>query len=392
MATDTETSVDTQRESIDWDELDASALAVGRRTQGFLVALVLLGTAFLYYRFTKYDLIVGAWYIPSRLDWLFLLSLIVFVFYVIVPLATHRERTLRYWRRFRQNRLAVACLAYLIVFFVLGTASLLFLGRPEIHIQYPYQPPVLFSVPIPSVVTDCAGMMTGTEFQQSCQGSLRFPLGTADLGRSVLGLVVAGMGVSLLVALVTSMLIVPIATTVGIVAGYFGGRVDDVLMRYVDVQQVVPAFLVYVLLSIAYGSSLFLIILAFGLLGWGGVARLVRSEVKQRRSELYITAAESAGASRLQLVRKHILPNVSSTVLTATTRQIPLLILAEAAISFVASLGDENVPSWGQMISNLDMTTWWLWVFPLLLLVITVFSFSVVGDALRDTLDPRGET
>ena len=68
------------------------------------------------------------------------------------------------------------------------------------------------------------------------------------------------------------------------------------------------------------------------------------------------------------------------------------MILAEAAISFVASLGDENVPSWGQMISNLDMTTWWLWVFPLLLLVITVFSFSVVGDALRDTLDPRGET
>ncbi len=348
MATDTETGIDVQRESIDWNELDSRTLTVGRRTQGFLVSLVLLGAAFLYYRFTKYDLMVGAWYTPSRLDWLFLLSLIVFVFYVVVPLVQHRQRTLGYWRQFRQNKLAVACLAYLAVFFVLGTVNLLFLGRPGLHIRYPFQPPVLFAVGTGTIPGDCAGAVTGTGLSTSCHGSLQFLLGTADVGKSVVDLVIAGMGVSLLITLVTSMLVVPIATTVGTVAGYFGGWVDDILMRYVDIQQTIPAFLIYVLLSIALGQSLFLIILAFGLLGWGGVARLVRSEVKQRRNELYITAAESAGASRFQLIRKHILPNVSSTVLTATTRLIPILILTEAAVSFIAFLGDENVPSWGQ--------------------------------------------
>jgi peptide/nickel transport system permease protein len=392
MATDTEGGIEAQYDAIDRDELDSRTLAVGRRTQGFLVALALLGVAFCYYRFTKYDLLVGAWYIPSRLDWLFLLSLVIFVFYIVVPLAQHRAQTLRYWRQFRQNRLAVACLAYLVGFFLLGTASLLFLGRPEIHINYSFQPPMLVAVGSGTVPGACAGAVTGTGFAAVCHGSLRFPLGTVGIGRSVLDLVIAGMGVALLITLVTSMLIVPIATTVGTVAGYFGGWIDDVLMRYVDIQQTVPEFLIYVLLSIAFGQSLFLIIVAFGLLGWGGVARLVRSEVKQRRSDLYITAAESAGASRLHLIRKHILPNVSSTVLTATTRLIPLLILTEAAVSFIGQLGDENVPSWGQLITNLNMAHWWAWAFPLLFLVVTVFSFSVVGDALRDTLDPRGET
>lgn len=397
MSTDTEDGFDVHPDTIDWDELDAGTLGVGRRTQGFLLSLVLFGAVFLYYRFTKYDLMVGAWYTPSRLDWLFLLSLVVFVFYVVVPLATHRDRTLRYWRRFRQNRLAVVCLLYLVVFFVVGTASLLVLGRPETNIMYSFQPPVLFTAEQGTTVRNCAGTVTGPALESVCQGSLQFPFGTDDLGRSVVGLVATGMGVSLLVALVTSMLIVPIATTVGVVAGYVGGRVDDVLMRYVDVQQTVPAFLLYVLASIVYGQSLFLIILAFGLLSWGGVARLVRSEVKQRRNELYITAAESAGASHLQLVRKHVLPNVSSTVITAITRQIPLLILTEAAISFIATLGDENVPSWGQQIATMTSQpqfpeAWWLSIFPLVFLVITVFSFSVVGDALRDTLDPRGET
>lgn len=387
MATDTETGIDT----IDWEELDSRTLAVRRRTQGFLVTLVLLGAAFVYYQSTKYDLMVGSWYIPSQLDWLFLLSLVVFVFYLLVPLVQHRERTVRHWRQFRQNRLAVGCLLYLTAFFVLGVSSLLFLGRPELHVQSMFQPPVLFSVEA-SHVPGCVGAVTGTGPQLSCHGSLRFPLGTNGVGMRVSALVVAGMGVALLVSLVTSMLIIPIATTVGIVAGYFGGWIDVVLMRYVDIQQTIPAFLIYVLLSIVFGQSLFLIIVAFGLLGWGGVARLVRSEVKQRRSELYITAAESAGASHLQLIRKHILPNVSSTVLIATTRMIPILILTEAAVSFIAALGDENIPSWGQMINDLSTPYWWLWAFPLIFLVITVFSFSVVGDALRDTLDPRGKT
>lgn len=395
MATDTDSDIEAQFEPIDWDELDAGALAVGRRTQAFLAALCLLVALFVYDLFTGYELTIGAWYTPTRLDWLFVLSLLGLVFYVIIPLVQDRQRTIRYWRQFRTNKLAVACLCYLLVFFVLGTASLLVFGRPEIHVRYDYQPPLFFTVEEGTVAQNCVGVVTGTEIQEYCHGSLRFPFGTTRVGQSVLDLVIAGMGVSLLMALVASMLVVPIATTVGTVSGYFGGWIEEILMRYVDIQQTVPAFLVYILLSFVFGASLFLIILVFGLLSWGGVARLVRGEVVQRRGELYVTAAESAGASRLQIVRKHILPNVSNTVITATTRQIPLLILAEAAISFIEVLGDEDVPSWGQMIASggiaLDRT-WWMTTIPLVFLAITVFSFSVVGDALRDTLDPRGAT
>jgi peptide/nickel transport system permease protein len=397
MATDTDTDIEAQIEPIDWDELDAGALAVGRRTQVFLVALCFLGGLFIYDLVSgpRYDMTIGAWYTPTRLDWLFVLSLLGFVFYVLVPLAQDRQRTRRYLRQFRENKLAVACLCYLVVFFVLGTASLLVFGRPHIYYQYANQPPLFFTVKEGVIAQNCVGTVTGTVRQGYCHGTLRFPFGTTRLGQSVLDLVIAGMGVSLQMALVASMFMVPLATTVGTLAGYLGGWVDELLMRYVDIQQTIPAFLVYILLSFVFGASLFLIILVFGLLSWGGIARLVRGEVVQRRSELYVTAAESAGASRLQIIRKHILPNVSNTVITATTRQIPLLILAEAAISFIEVLGDENVPSWGQMITiggiSLD-ETWWLTTFPLVFLAITVFSFSVVGDALRDTLDPRGTT
>lgn len=397
MVPDTDLDVTAQFESINWDELETATLAVGRRTQTFLVALCLLGGLFAYDLFVgaTYDLTIGAWYTPTRLDWLFLFSLLGLVFYVVVPLAQDRQRTRRYWRQFRGNKLAVVCLCYLIVFFVLGTASLLVLGRPEIHVQYDYQPPLFFTIEEGTVAQNCAGAVTGTAIQEYCHGSLRFPFGTTSLGQSVLDLVIAGMGVSLQMALVASMFMIPIATTVGTLAGYFGGWIDEVLMRYVDIQQTIPAFLVYIIFSFIFGASLFLIILVFGLLSWGGIARLVRGEVVQRRGELYITAAESAGASHLQIIRKHILPNVSNTVITATTRQIPLLILAEAAISFIEVLGDENVPSWGQMINIGGISlggTWWMSTFPLVFLAITVFSFSVVGDALRDTLDPRGET
>ena len=399
MSTDTGSGSDSAFEPIDWDELGDGRFKLEWRTWGFLLALFALGALFCYDYFTSYRLAVGAWYTPARLDWLFLLSLVVFVFVVVVPLLTDYERTRRYWQRFRKNRLAVVCAAYLVLFFVLGITSLLVLGRPSTNIEYANQPALFATIESGTVALNCAGDVTGPPTQQFCHGSLRFPFGTNSVGQSVLGLTIAGFGVSLLVALVTSMIMIPIATVVGVVAGYSGGWVDTILMRYVDVQQTVPAFVAYIILGFVFGQSLFLIILAFGLLSWGGVARLVRSEVIQRSDELYVTAAESAGANRTTAIRKHILPNVSSTVFTSTTRQIPLLILTEAAISFIVVLGDENVPSWGQFINSVtteggavNVELWWVWVFPLVFLVITVFSFSVVGDALRDTLDPRGST
>jgi peptide/nickel transport system permease protein len=180
---------------------------------------------------------------------------------------------------------------------------------------------------------------------------------------------------------------------VGTVAAYAGGLVDEALMRYVDVQLVFPAFFLYLLLTYLFGGSLFMFILIFGLTGWGSIARLVRSEALQRREEEYVRAARSAGAGTAYVIRRHLVPNVSNTVITAATLLVPGFILFEASLSFL-SLGDPTVPSWGQVIAagRDDLNTaWWVSTFPGLFLFTTILAFNFVGDAFRDALDPRQE-
>jgi peptide/nickel transport system permease protein len=164
-------------------------------------------------------------------------------------------------------------------------------------------------------------------------------------------------------------------------------------MRYVDLQQTFPVFILLVLLTYLYGASLLLIILLYGVFGWEGTARLVRSEALQRREEAYIRAAESAGASRLWLIRRHLIPNVSSTVITAATLSIPVFILGEASLSFLG-FGDPETFSWGRTInagrSDLD-SAWWISTIPGFVLFLTILAFNFVGDALRDATDPRSE-
>ena len=380
--------------------MNDSAPVVGRRTIAFLVSVGLLAILFCY------DWFIAAGNQPTlgtqgglnwdvtRLDWLFVLSLLALLFYVVIPLASNRERTQRYWRHLRTNKIAVVSVLYLVGFIVVGTLGPILLGQPDASILDKYQPPMFFTVDYGGVALNCLGDVTQSATSSQCHGTLQYPLGTTSTGAGMLTLVVAGMRISLQVALITAMIIVPIATAVGTVAGYAGGLLDEVLMRYVDVQQAVPAFLVYLILIFVLGRSLFLIVLVFGLLSWGGVARLVRSETMQRREEVYIMAARNAGVGRVQILRRHLLPNVSSTVITATTHLIPLLILAEAALAFL-ELGVIALPSWGQTIAlsyqgDYFLQAWWVWLLPLFFLTATVTSLSVLGDALRDALDPRG--
>lgn len=400
MATDPDSST-AGFDSIDWENVAGRGPLLGRRTAGFLLSLALLGALFCY----DWLLVPGTeptlgtqgglnWDV-TRLDWLFVASLLALSFYVVVPLVRNHQRTARYWRRLRTNRLAVASLGYLGGFLLVGTLGPLILGPPDPSFSAKYQPPMFATVDYGAVALSCIGEVTHAGANSRCHGTARYLLGTTRLGADVLTVAVAGMRTSLQVASVTAVIIVPLATAVGTVAGYAGGLLDDVLMRYVDVQQSMPAFLVYLVLIFVLERSLFLIVLVFGLLSWGGVARLVRSETLQRREEGFVIAARNAGMSRFRILRRHLLPNVSSTVITATTHLIPLLILAEAAIAFL-NLGPATLPSWGQTIargfeSDYFLRTWWVWMVPLVLLVATVVAFSVLGDALRDALDPRGE-
>jgi peptide/nickel transport system permease protein len=206
-------------------------------------------------------------------------------------------------------------------------------------------------------------------------------------------LLVSGMRVAVTLSLVTATIIVAVATAVGTVAGFVGGRVDAALTGYVDLQRTVPAFLVYVVFAFLTKPSLLGLVIVFGLLNWGGVAHVVRSEVQAVREAGYVRAARSAGAGRVHVLRTHVLPSVSGGVAVATTRQIATLVLVEAAISYL-ELNDVMVRSWGEIVASgmgqWFPVNWWVVAWPGLALVATVVAVSVVGDALRDVFDPRG--
>lgn len=360
------------------------------RTVGFLCSLAGLCGVFYYdYSGLAGTFVVGRWN-PVVLDWLYLLSLLLLCFYVAVPLAANDRLRRRYWRRYRRNRPAVAALGYLSAVALFGMVGPVVLGRPEIQVSHQYQPPLGFTAERAYVTYQCLSENVGTAAEPLCAGTWQYPLGTDRDGKDMVRLLAMGARVTLLVGLVAGMLIAPIATAVGTAAGYVGGLVDDVLMGYVDVQQTVPAFVVYVILIFVLERSLFLIVAVFGLLSWGGTARLVRSEVRQIRTNAHVQVARSQGASHLGVVRRHVLPNVSSTVVTSTARLIPLVVLTEAAIAYLG-LSDAVLYSWGYQIgeSGVGPDTWWVWLFPTLALGTTVLAVSLVGDGLRDALDPR---
>lgn len=370
---------DAKFEDIDWGEVDRDLRDISRTV--IAEALVLLGllVGFLY------DLLVLpadaavilSWEV-GLVDWLFLLTLFLGVFHVVIPLAQNPRLTRHYWRQFKKNKAAVVSLLYLAVIFAGGLIGPALLSAPSLDLANAYQPPV---------------GMTASPTGSEVTGSWSHPLGTNHQGQDMGKLVIFGMRVSMQVGLISMVVAVTIGTLVGTTAAHFGGYVDEALMRYVDLQQTFPAFILLLLLVFLFGGSLFMIIVLYGFLSWEGTARLVRSEALQRTEEAYVQAAEAAGASRWWIIRRHLIPNVSSTVITVATLAIPGFILGEASLSFLG-LGDPNVFSWGKVIAQGrgDLASApWISTVPGIFLFLTVLAFNFVGDALRDAIDPRGE-
>ncbi len=317
----------------------------------------------------------------TSLDWLALVFIVFASFHVVVPLYRKRDLTAYYWRRFKRNTEAVASLVFLVFVTLMALIGPFVLTPPDIT-----ETVALGAVPPMGVEAVVQGELK--------QGSLAHPLGTTSQGKDLLVLLVLGAKVSLEVGLLSTFIAVAIGTVVGSVAAYSGGIVDEVLMRYVDIQSVFPVFLLLLLFIYLYGGSLFLIIALYGFFGWEGTARLVRSEALQRTEEAYIQAAEAAGASRLYVVRRHIIPNVSRTVVTNATLAIPVFILGEATLAFLG-FSDPDIFSWGQVIaqgkSGLHRGVWWTATIPGIFLFFMVLAFNYVGDAANDAIDPRGD-
>ena len=379
---------------IDWSERASGALDVRPRTVGFVLAVAALVAAFAYDHAYVTGAIVGTWHV-TRMDWLFLLACILFARYALVPLVTDRKRSKGHFRQFLRRPAGVLSFGYILAFCLFGLLGPELIGMARVDLYVDLQPPAFTSVYVENVHPyDCVGRLEGGW----CHGTLQYPLGTTRVGENLVNIVMYGAHIALKLSLAAAMIMVVIATAVGTTAGYFGGWVDDVLMRYVDVQQTIPAIVVYIILATMYlGKGLFALALIFGLLDWGGIARLVRSETLKRRTDGYVRAARSAGASDLHVIRRHVIPNSTATIVTALTRQIPLLILAQVALAYL-KLNTVALRSLGGVLrrglgrGTLVWTEkWWVVAFVTLFLVATVTAFNVFGDVLRDVLDPQEE-
>jgi peptide/nickel transport system permease protein len=191
-----------------------------------------------------------------------------------------------------------------------------------------------------------------------------------------------------------SFIVMVIGSIVGTAAAYAGGFTDEVLMRYVDIQQTFPSFLLFLLLTYMLGSSLLLFILIFGGFSWGNTARYVRSNALQKTEEEYIKSAKASGGSWWLIIRRHLIPNTASSIITDLTLLIPSFILFEASFAFLG-LGDPTVPSWGQAIASgrSDLSfAWWISTIPGVFLFATILAFNFLGDAMLDALNPQADT
>jgi peptide/nickel transport system permease protein len=223
-------------------------------------------------------------------------------------------------------------------------------------------------------------------------GSTSHILGTDILGRDILSRIIFGARISLSVALLVISISSVTGTILGMVAGYLGGRIDAVLMRVTDAALAFPALLIALLLGVSLGPSFFTVVLALSALGWAPYARMIRGEIIKLREEDFVAQARVIGSSSIRIMIKHIFPNVVNTLVVLMTMSVGLVILVEASLSFLGAGIPPPTPSWGSMVAdgrNLFNRAWWISLFPSLAIGLVVLSGNLLGDWLRDKMDPK---
>jgi peptide/nickel transport system permease protein len=274
------------------------------------------------------------------------------------------------WARIRNDKLAFISLIVLIAFIVMAIIT-----------------------PWVSDRSDISAVNTANNPTWAAP-SREFILGTDYLGRSVALLVMWGSRVSLFVGVAATILTIGIGTLMGLVAGFFGGWTDSVLMRITDWFLVIPFLPTAIVLAAVLNRSLTTIVFVIGITSWPSTARLVRSQVLSVRSRLFVDRARALGASRGHLIRRHILPNVTPLVMASATLAVPISILTETTLSFLG-LGDPTQVSWGFILNEarekgaIDRGAWWYYLPPGVAIVLVVLAFTLLGRALETVLDPR---
>jgi len=223
-------------------------------------------------------------------------------------------------------------------------------------------------------------------------GSITYPLGTDKVGRDILSRIIYGARVSLAVSIVAIVVSGAIGVTLGLIAGYFGGKTDALIMRLVDISLGLPTILIALVFVAVVGPSFGTVIIVTSFLLWARYARQVRGETLSIRERDFISRARVAGASHLRIMFRYIFPNVINTLTVLATLQIGSIILLESTLSFLGAGIPRPTPTWGSMIADgreLIVVAWWIAFFPGLAIMLTVLSLNLLGDWLRDHLDPK---
>jgi peptide/nickel transport system permease protein len=217
-------------------------------------------------------------------------------------------------------------------------------------------------------------------------------MGTDQLGRDVLSRIMTGARISLGIAALILAISIPIGTLIGLIAGYGGGFIDEILMRITDIFLAFPALILAMAIAAALGPNLRNTVIALTLVYWPWYARLVRGQVLQIKERDYVEAARAIGANSSRLVGRHILPNSITPIIIQATIDVGFAILATAGLSFIGLGAQPPTPEWGAMIADARQffrDAWWYFTFPGVALTITVIGFNLLGDGLRDYFDPR---
>jgi peptide/nickel transport system permease protein len=281
------------------------------------------------------------------------------------------------WRRLRSDRVSMIALTVIIIMIILAIIAPVFAAITGHPVDTAY----------PLTGENEVGNPVGP-------GVNGFWLGTDSTGRDLLVRILYGARISLFVGVVSTAIATVLGVSIGLMAGYFGGIVDNVLARITDAVLAFPYVILGIALAVVFGPSLTIIMFMVTFFSWAGIARIVRGQTLSIKEKEYIEAARSLGAGPFRIMFFDILPNLLAPVLVVATLYIPNAIVFESTLSFLGLGIQPPTPSWGNMLadaSNFYQVAWWYLAFPALFLLVTTLGFNLLGDGIRDAMDPRTE-